>query len=96
MTSPRTHHDEGAENLVFDRVAFRKARTRAGLSLARLAREIGRSESGLKKLQSGHRTRPHPDTYLRIIGRLGLSFGDLWLDTPQAPHHEHPMGSEAA
>ena len=61
MNSPRTRHGE-SDGLIFDREAFREARTRAGLTLAELAAAIGRSESGLKKLQAGDRTRPSAET----------------------------------
>lgn len=85
MDTPRAPHGERDGALTFDREAFRDARTRAGLTLADLARAIGRSESGLKKLQAGHRTAPSADTYRRIIARLGLPYGDLWTTM----HHDH-------
>lgn len=73
--------------LAFDREAFRRARQMHGLTLAELARDTGKSLSGMKKLQAGQRITPTADTYRRIITRLGLPYGALWTTA----HHEHTM-----
>lgn len=81
--------------MIFDREAFRTARRRAGLTLADLARDTHMSLSGMKKLQAGHRTRPQPETYRKIVWRLGLPPGSLWVDATPQEHHGASVGSGA-
>ncbi|OLT27781.1 hypothetical protein BJF83_17510 [Nocardiopsis sp. CNR-923] len=92
MDTPRAHHGESDEDLIFDRDAFRKARRRAGVTLAELAQATGTSESGMKKLQAGYRLRPRQSTYRSIIARLGLSYGDLWVETTPRDTHGDTTG----
>lgn len=95
MDTPRTHHGEPSDEPVFDREAFRTARLRAGLTLADLARDTHMSLSGMKKLQAGHRTRPQPETYRKIVWRLGLPPGSLWISTTPSTPHEVAVGGDA-
>jgi transcriptional regulator with XRE-family HTH domain len=60
--------------------AIRASRKRANLPLARLARECKLSPTQLDGIESG-RSRPSPDTLVRIARALGTNVVDLVVET---------------
>lgn len=63
--------------------ALRRERTRAGLSIAELARRAGIGKSTLSQLESGE-GNPSVETLWSLSNALGLQFSDL-LDAPARP-----------
>ncbi len=63
--------------------ALRRERTRAGLSIAELARRAGIGKSTLSQLESGE-GNPSVETLWSLSNALGVQFSDL-LDSPSRP-----------
>lgn len=63
--------------------ALKRERTRAGLSIAELARRAGIGKSTLSQLESGE-GNPSVETLWSLSNALGLQFSDL-LDVPARP-----------